>query len=120
MASGYIFISHREKSFAALVHRSTDYNKKDKIVHKTVQCWFSDGEYDDNNNNRFTVKFPIVYKLSKRLEFATGFNVTGRKASLPYQTTFYGLGGLCERHMDSYGILEDLKVKQGQPTLIKT
>jgi hypothetical protein len=80
-------------------------NKGTKIVHKTVQCWFSDGEFD--SENRFTVKDPIVFGLTKKLERATGLNLTSRNGSLPYQTTNYGLGGLCERHMDSYGSLEE-------------
>ena len=88
------------------------YNKDSKIVYKTVQCWFNDLEYDAANN--YKVKYPTVFKLTQRLELATGFNITGRNASLHYQTTFYGLGGLCERHMDSYGNLENLEPTPGE------
>lgn len=33
-------------------------------------------------------------------------NLTGKYSSTDYQTTNYGLGGLCERHLDPHGYLE--------------
>jgi hypothetical protein len=37
-------------------------------------------------------------------------NVTSRWASTQYQTTNYGLGGLCETHLDPHGYLDDVVV----------
>ena len=46
-----------------------------------------------------------ISEISKRLELASGFRVTPRFASSQYQVTNYGLGGLCEIHMDPWGYL---------------
>lgn len=47
-----------------------------------------------------------LFKLSKKLELATGLNITSKYASTPYQVTNYGLGGLCETHVDPHGYLD--------------
>ena len=52
-------------------------NKDSKIVHKTVQCWFKDGEFD--SADRFNVTFPIVFELTRKLERATGMDAHGLK-----------------------------------------
>ena len=80
-------------------------NVYSSYIYKMYYFTFKDGEFD--SENRFTVKDHIVFGLTKKLERATGLSLTSRNGSLPYQTTNYGLGGLCERHMDSYGSLEE-------------
>ena len=77
--------------------RSYFSGKGAKSIYKTVQCWFKDGEYD--KDNRYKVKLPVMLKLAQKLEFATKMNITGQFSSVPYQTTNYGLGGLCEDHL---------------------
>ncbi len=93
-------------------------SKKTKFIHKSVQTWMGDIEYEvyynnitevDRNNN-YTIGFPNLYKLSKRLELASGLNVTAKYASTDYQTTNYGLGGLCEIHTDPGGYLEGQEI----------
>jgi len=37
-------------------------------------------------------------------------NVTSRYSSTLYQTTNYGLGGLCETHLDPHGYLDGVVV----------
>ena len=48
--------------------------------------------------------------ISRRLERAVGMNVTDKWASVPYQVTSYGLGGLCEDHNDPYGYNEGVEL----------
>jgi hypothetical protein len=94
------------------------YQKKDKTnrrtVHKTVQCWIEDISYDDynefNDPTNYTVNFPLMFKLAKKLELATQLNVTGKYSSTHFQTTNYGLGGLCEKHLDPHGYIEGASV----------
>ena len=84
---------------------------------KSVQCWIGDVEYesyhynlvDYETNFNYKVLQPTLFKLSKRLELATGMSVTGKYSSTEYQITNYGLGGLCETHYDPHGYLEGVK-----------
>jgi hypothetical protein len=89
--------------------------KKRRTVHKTVQCWIKDIEYEDYNeaNDMFnyTVNFPLMLKLAKKLELATQMNITAKYSSTAFQTTNYGLGGLCERHIDPHGYIEGAESK---------
>lgn len=99
--------------------------KSRRIVAKTVQCWLNDIVYDHgkdsvflaedvhnyvhkdvDDNFNYTVVHPIMYKLSKKIEIATQMNATGKWSATSYQTTNYGLGGLCESHIDPHGHLE--------------
>ena len=92
-----------------------------RIVAKTVQTWIPDikfhthKRYDDvddyiryhiETNTTFDIVHPILYKLSKRLEMASRLNITKRWSTLDYQVTNYGLGGLCEPHLDPHGYME--------------
>ena len=98
--------------------------KKRRLIHKTVQCWIRDIEYDDYNeaNDRFnyTINFPLMFKLSKKLELATQMNVTGKYSATDFQTTNYGLGGLCEKHLDPHGYIEGAEVKGPLKALIQS
>ena len=106
---------------------------KRRIVAKTVQCWLNDIRYDygthevqtedevhnyihdhvDNNNN-YTVLHPIMRKLSRKIELATQMNATSKWSSTLYQTTNYGLGGLCESHIDPHGHLEGAELPESR------
>jgi len=47
---------------------------------------------------------PVLRKLSRKMELATQRVVVKRHSATLYQITNYGLGGLCETHMDPSGI----------------
>ena len=98
--------------------------KKRQTVHKTVQCWIQDIMYDDYNQENdlfnYTINFPLMFKLSKKLELATQMNVTGKYSASDFQTTNYGLGGLCERHIDPHGYIEGAEVVGSQKSLIQS
>jgi hypothetical protein len=98
--------------------------KKRQTVHKTVQCWIQDIKYDlyDDFTDPFnyTINYPLMFKLSKKLELATRMNITGKYSATDYQTTNYGLGGLCERHMDPLGYIEGAEVKGPHASLIQS
>ena len=87
---------------------------KTRIVHKSVQFWIDDISYskmypnlsDFEVDNTYTINFPNMFALSKKIERATGLNTTAKYASTDFQTTNYGLGGLCETHFDPYGYTE--------------
>ncbi len=97
--------------------------KRTKIIHKSVQTWIPDIRYEkyyDNlheveDNDNYEVLQPVLFKLSKRLELASGLNVTAKYASTEYQTTNYGLGGLCEIHFDPGGYIEGIAIPDHDP-----
>ena len=77
-----------------------------KTVHKSVQAWLYERSYldlEDPYNTSNTVYHPRPIRLARRIERAVAMNVTKRWASVPYQVTSYGMGGLCEDHNDPYG-----------------
>ena len=104
-------------------HESRDRTKR-KTVHKTVQCWINDIQYDghkeENDPTNYTINFPNMVKLARKLELATQMNVTGKYSSTDFQTTNYGLGGLCEKHIDPHGYIEGGEVKGQHKTLIQS
>ena len=104
------------------------YQKIDKTnrrtVHKTVQCWIEDIAYDKynefNDPTNYTINFPVMFKLAKKLELATQLNVTVKYSSTLFQTTNYGLGGLCEKHLDPHGYIEGASAKGIHKGLVQT
>lgn len=88
--------------------------KKRRIVSKSVQHWMADLVYEDmkvevdvpDTKWNYTVASSILHKLSTKLEWATRLNLTAKYASTAYQVTNYGLGGLCEVHIDPHGYLD--------------
>lgn len=110
--------------------------KKVRIVHKTVQCWIEDTTFDgpslDDDVEKFedkggyvqsllarnfTSDFPNMLKLARKLEYATQMNIVPKYSSTPFQTTNYGLGGLCERHMDPHGYIEGKEIPKSRDNL---
>ena len=82
-----------------------------RTVHKSVQTWMTDktfagGKYEDYTPDNFTVHFPRVVDITKRIEKAIFMNVSGQWSSEKLQVTSYGLGGLVEDHTDPYGYNE--------------
>ena len=58
-----------------------------KTVHKSVQAWLVETEYEDmevySRNVTFHHQRPV--RISRRIERAVGMNVTDRWAAAPYQ-----------------------------------
>ena len=104
------------------------YQERDKnnrvTVHQAIQCWIEDILYDDYNedNDRFnyTIDLPVMFKLSKKLELATQLNITGKYSASPFESTNYGLGGLCEQHLDPHGYIEGAPVDDSKKSLIQS
>ena len=93
-----------------------------KTVHKSVQAWLVETEYEDmevySRNVTFHHQRPV--RISRRIERAVGMNVTDKWASVPYQVTSYGLGGLCEDHNDPYGYNEGMELTPERQNLVKS
>ena len=114
-----------------------DYNtgKRSTIIHKTVQYWFNDLDYPNLPNITSKVQDPSddpnfsevefecsncdvmkmvdekVHKLSQRILQVTKMTPIGQFSSSQYQTTNYGLAGLCEIHADPAGyVMHDIKM----------
>ena len=69
---------------------------------------------------KHTIADTIIYQMSKRAELATQLNVTKRYSSMPYQTTYYGLAGIIEPHMDPVGYEKGTTIVEHQKTLIQS
>jgi len=83
-----------------------DKNKR-KFIMKTIQTWFNDFDYDWSGENNHKLVYPHLLKLTRRLELATQLVIGQNKyCATEYQVTHYGLGGLCETHIDPYGYIE--------------
>jgi len=117
------------------------YQRKQRTVEKTVQTWFSDIIYNENellelvsdknqdlvyqahpmkDPKSYKIVHPIMLNISKRIELVTGFNVTSRHGSNKYQVTNYGLGGLVETHMDPWGYEEGVPLVENRKSLSTT
>jgi hypothetical protein len=47
-------------------------------------------------------------------------NLTGKYSSTAFQTTNYGLGGICEMHLDPHGYIEGADVPKEMESLFQT
>ena len=102
-----------------------------RIIHKTVQAWLSEVEWPliesfDNypyvGKNYVKMKYPILWKLNKRITLATQLVTDSQTSSTPMQVTNYGLAGLCKPHIDPTGITTVTKkdIKETHPELLFT
>ena len=99
--------------------------KRRRIVHKTVQHWLDDVKYEQllsepdelDTNWNYTLESEVLFKLTRRLEIATTLKISGKYGSTSYQTTNYGLGGLCETHIDPHGYLEGTELPPNRQLL---
>ena len=73
-------------------------------------------EYIGKKN--LTVVHPILWKLAQRIELATQFSATNQYSATTMQVTNYGLGGLCQLHIDPIGYLEGIELPHGREKLI--
>ena len=95
----------------ALAEHEYKSGNKRKIVAKTVQAWLREVEWPDIiedyvGRNHLGMRYPILWKLLKKIELATQLQTQTHYSSSPIQVTNYGLGGLCETHVDPHGYLE--------------
>ena len=81
-----------------------------------------DNVYDDDTlyNRNSTIRHHRPIRISRRIERAVRMNVTAKWASVPYQVTSYGLGGLCEDHNDPYGYNEGTELTPERANLVKS
>ena len=107
-------------------------------VAKTVQTWFNDVAYNEQeffeqtsgeNENLaykalpiqdpfgFTINHNVMFGVSKRIELVTQFNVTTRRGASPYQTTNYGLGGMVQAHLDPWGYEQGVQLVESRAKL---
>ena len=87
-----------------------------------MQAWLIDKDYEDESlyNQNFTLRYQRPDRISRRLERAVRMNVTAKWASVPYQVTSYGLGGMCEDHNDPYGYNEGAELTPERANLVKS
>jgi len=116
--------SQLPRSTSSLSLSEIKQNSHAYTVAKTITTWFSDIEYDEKQRYTITnpgfkpmkvihpplddpysysVKQKEMIPISKRIEIATGLNVTSRHGAQDYQTTGYGLSGMVEEHRDPWG-----------------
>ena len=87
--------------------------KRRRTVHKAVQAWIQDVEWPDLDHAKDYVgkKFKRIinltlWKLNRRISLATQLVTDTQTSGTLMQVTNYGLGGLCESHIDPHGIME--------------
>ena len=121
--------TQREKQAFNRRQKKHDYGSKQvRVVSKTVQCWIDDVRFNKTSSesatalssNDYDVVHQILLKLSRKIEAATRLKVIGRFSSTQYQTTNYGLGGLCETHIDPHGYIEGMELPPDRQGLINT
>ena len=82
-----------------------------RVIHKTVQAWLEDvywpplleGYVGKRHNG---IVNQGLWKLNKRISLATQLVTDTQTSGTLMQVTNYGLGGLCEQHIDPHGIME--------------
>ena len=93
---------------------------------KTVQTWVHDVKYPKHpvheartgEDNDYYVVNPVMFKLTKKLQRVLRMDLTPFFSSVAYQVTNYGLGGLCEPHMDPHGYLEGVELPPSRQDLV--
>ena len=103
-----------------LAEHEYKHGNKRRTVAKTVQAWLTDviwpdyfdDNFDDNyaGRNFLEMKDPILWNLLKKIELATQLQTQSHYSASRTQITNYGLGGLCETHVDPHGYLEGAHV----------
>ena len=115
---------------AVAEHEFKGNSKKVKVVHKTVQSWLHEVDWEDQNRTTFEdayvgrnyhkMNYPLFWKLGRKIELATQLQTHTHYAASPMQVTNYGLGGLCESHVDPHGYIEGKEVPHGRKYLVHT
>lgn len=122
-----------EHEHKAAMKASRDENKV-RTIYKSVQAWLTsitwEGEMSGKEDRpaedfeytpaNFTVYDHRAEKLSRRFELALNLNITNQFSSHTYQVTNYGLGGLCEAHVDPHGYQEGKDISGDRMKLFHT
>ena len=69
---------------------------------------------------KYTIPSHILFRVSKRTELATTFNLTARHGSSTYHATNYGLSGSLLTHIDPHGYEEGAPLTESRPHLMRT
>ena len=108
----------------ALAEHEFKGGKKVKVVHKTVQAWLPEVNWPPKEEyvgrNYTHLNYPIFWKLAKKIELATQLQTQTQMSSTPMQVTNYGLGGLCEIHVDPHGYIQGNEVPPSREYLYST
>ena len=110
-------------------------------VAKAVTAWFNDIEYNEKQTYikiiseaeplaydhppltdpySYKVQHETMYRISKKIEAVTNFNVTTRFGASPYQTTNYGLSGMVMTHSDPWGYEHGVELDEDRHKLTRT
>ena len=90
-------------------------NKKRRIVQKTVQAWIEEAAWDQivhvdknftMNTHHKGINHQVLWDLAAKIKLATKLETQKHLSSTQMQVTNYGLGGLCEVHIDPHGYIE--------------
>ena len=73
-----------------------------------------------SGRNYTQLNYPILWKLAKKIELATQLQTQTQMAASPMQVTNYGLGGLCEIHVDPHGYIQGNEVPKSRDYLYDT
>ena len=73
-----------------------------------------------SGRNYTQLNYPILWKLAKKIELATQLQTQTQMAASPMQVTNYGLGGLCEIHVDPHGYIQGNEVPKSRDYLYNT
>ena len=112
----------RERKFtnnnSGATKREIDNGESRRVIHKSVQSWLKEVEwpelnkYEDYVGKNYTkINHPILWKLNKKISLATQLRTDIHTSGTDMQVTNYGLGGICERHIDPVGMMELKDVK---------
>ena len=140
-ASRYLQVPESTKEITKSQWRYSDPTKKAYTVAKTVTTWFDDITWSEEERFEqislegeplmyevhplkdpysFTVEHDLMLGISRKIEFATKFNVTTRHGASQYQTTNYGLSGMVESHLDPWGYEMGVELPEDRKILVKT
>ena len=88
-------------------------SKKRRIVQKTVQAWIDEADWDPIAVDNYTlvtdynkINHEVLWKLAYKIKLATKLQTQKHLSGSAMQVTNYGLGGLCEVHIDPHGYIE--------------
>ena len=117
-------------------------HKNGYTVGKAVTTWFNDIEYNEEQKYvkispegrtplvyehpplkdpySYKIHFDVMRGISRKIEFATNFNVTTRHGSSKYQTTNYGLSGMVVDHSDPWGYEQGVEIPEDRAPLTRT
>jgi len=98
----------------ALAKHEFSSGERRRVVHKTVQHWLPEVDWpswhERSGASYKKINFPILWELNKKITLATQFHTKYQTSGTMMQVTNYGLGGLCEPHMDPVGWMEGIKL----------